>query len=388
MRILISGGGIAGLTLAFWLRQHGFSPTVVEQAPGVRGGGYMIDFWGLGFDVAEKMGIVEALEAEHCEIPVLEFVDERSRTKSRLQIRKMREMIGFRHFNLLRSGLERVLFEKVRDDVEIRFGASITALHEEDGAVAVELGGRTETFDVVVGADGLRSNTRRLVFGPDEKFERFLGYYTASYTVPNHLGRDDVFWTYTVPGRQVGIYPIGDGQLATFFIYSSREPHGRLSPEARKNELAERFADLAWETPRILEGMAAATDFYFDAVSQVHMDTWSARRVALVGDACQCVSLVAGQGSALAMAGAYVLAGELKRAGGDHAQAFSRYQAVMKPEIARKQKMALRFASSFVPASSFSLFVRDAFVKLMFLPGLSRYFIRLLLTEDMKLDDY
>ena len=388
-RILISGGGIAGLTLAFWLRRYGFTPTVIEIAPGVRGGGYMIDFWGLGYDAIERMGIVEEVAAAHYEIPVLEFVDERDRVGSRLKVRKMREMIGWRHFNLLRSDLERVLYDQVKDHVDIRFATSIAALRATAGSVEVDFAEKgTETFDLVIGADGLRSNTRRLVFGPDDEFEKYLGYYVASFTLDNFTEKKDTFRLLTVPGKQVAMYAIAGNQLATYFLFAEPESLGHASLAERKEMLASRFAGVEWETPRLLQAMDASRDFYFDSVSQVRMAGWSSGRVALVGDACQCVSLISGQGSALAMAGAYVLAGELKRAEGRHAEAFGRYEAIMMPEIARKQKMAVRFASSFVPRSRSGIFFRDLFVGLMFLPLVSRYFIKQFLSDDLELEDY
>jgi 2-polyprenyl-6-methoxyphenol hydroxylase-like FAD-dependent oxidoreductase len=384
---LISGGGIAGLTLGHWLRRHGLHPTILELAPGPRGGGYMIDFWGVGFDVAEKMEILGALEREHCDIPRLEFVDERSAVRAVLEVRRLREMMGGRHFNLLRSGLEKALYEKVKDDVDIRFSTSIRALHQQNGAVEVELSdGTAETFDLVVGADGLRSHTRRLVFGEDDQFERFLGYYTATFTLPNHLGRKDVFQSYTAPERQVGIYSIPNDKLAAFFIFREREPFGHLSREARQERLRAAFFDLGWETPRLLNAMGSADDFYFDAVSQIVMPEWSKGRIALVGDACQCVSLISGQGSGLAMAGAYILATELAHAKRDHSFAFATYQALVQREIARKQRMAVRFASSFVPESRAGIVVRNALLGVMRFRPAMRYFIRRFISDQLVLE--
>lgn len=388
-RVLICGGGIAGLTLGHWLLRHGFEPTILEAAPAVRGGGYMIDFWGLGYEVAERMGLLAGLRGAHREIPRIEFVDEQGRVRGGLQVRKLREMIGWRHFNLLRSGLERVLYDHVKGQVEVRFGTTITAARQDEGGVEVDLSsGASERFDLLVGADGLRSRTRRLLFGPDERYERYLGYYTASFTIPNYLGRDDVFQSFSVPDRQIGVYAVPGDQLATFFIFRAARPFGRLSVEEQRQRLREVFRGLPWEAPRLLDAMDAAPDFYFDAVSQVQMPAWSAGRVTLCGDACQCVSLISGQGSALAMAGAYVLAGELRRAGGDLPQALRRYEALMRPEIERKQQMARRFAASFVPASRLGIFVRDTFVRLMFLPLVSRFFISQFLDDGIRLEAY
>lgn len=387
-RVLISGGGIAGLTLGYWLARHGFQPTIIESAPSVRGGGYMIDFWGLGYDVAERMGIIEPLSRAHYNVAKLDFVDENNRIRSSFRIERMREAMGGRHFSLLRSDLERVLYERAKDVADIRFSTTIGELNQDEDGVDVMLGSKKERFDLVVGADGLRSNTRRLVFGSDEQFEKYLGYYTASFTIENFLDRSDVFASYTEPGRQVGIYPVANHQLATFFIFSQREHLGHLDAEARTAALERAFESSKWKTPALLMKMRSAGDFYFDSVSQIQMPAWSKGRVALAGDACQCVSLVAGQGSALAMAGAYVLAGELKQSAGAHASAFQRYEAFLRPEIADKQQLAQRFAKSFVPPSRFGMFARDVFVRLMFFRFLSRYLVKRFLANELTLAGY
>lgn len=385
-RILISGGGIAGLTLAYWLRRRGFEATVIESAPGPRGGGYMIDFWGLGYDVAERMSLLEELRDLHYEIPSLDFVDENDRIAGRFPVRVLRKCVGGRHFSLLRSDLERVLFEHARHDVDLRFSTSISEIHEDLSAVQVKFeDGSSERFDLLVGAEGLRSSTRRQVFGPDEKFERFLGYYVASFTVDDPSARRDAFRMFSVPGKQVGLYSVAGGKLAAFFIFRQSTRDGHLSVDARKKKLAEVFADVGWETPGLLERMHEAPDFYFDAVSQIRMPSWSRRRVALVGDACQCVSLVAGQGSALAMAGAFILAEQLERAGGRYAEAFAWYQAMLMPEIERKQDMAERFASSFVPASRFGIAIRNQFAHLMFVPFIARYFVKRFMADTIQI---
>lgn len=388
-RILINGGGIAGLTLAWWLRRRGFEPTVLEVAPAPRAGGYMIDFWGMGIDVAERMAIMDQLRRAHVEIPSMEFVDTNDRVRARFPIRRMRESIGWRHVNLLRSSLERVLYNAVKNSVEIRFGTGVESLRDDGKGVDVTLtNGTTERWDLVVGAGGLHSHTRRLVFGPDDSYEKYLGYYTASYTMDDFIGGPKVFKTCSLPGRQAGVYSIGDGRLAAFFVFHETKTFGHLTPEAQRAKLLSVYGGDGWITPRLLQRMDRAPDFYFDAVSQIRMTPWSRGRVALVGDACQCVSLVAGQGSALAMGGAYALAGELAKAGGDHVHAFRRYEDIMTPEILRKQHLALKFASSFVPAKKFGIFVRDMVVRAMVLPGLTGLVARGAMLDSLRLPDY
>ncbi len=389
--VLISGAGIAGLTLAFYLKKYGFDPTVVEIAPTLRQGGYMIDFWGVGFDVAERMGILPDLEKAHYHIPELVFVDKNGRRRGTFQADRLRKLINYRHYNLLRSGLANALYSKTKNDCEFLFGKSVRNLTQSDDGVDVDFSDDTvRRFDLVVGTDGLNSSMRNLVFGPIDQFEKFLGYYTASFTVDNYLGRNGVFNSYSVPGMQIGIYSVNDNKLSTFFIFKVPKKYHYESHDTatQKKLLTDAHRGIGWECPMLLEKMHDAPDFYFDAVSQIQLPQWSSGRVTLGGDACQCVSLIAGQGSSLAMAGMYVLAGELKNAQGNYQEAYARYEQIMHGEIRRKQVMAQRFAGSFVPNTTFGIWFRNTFCNLMFLPGLSRWFINQFLADSLKLPDY
>lgn len=390
-RILISGGGIAGLTLAYWLKRFGFTPVVVESAPHNRLDGYMIDFLGPGYTVAERMQILQALETEQSryKIDELLFVNAKNKKTGSLKTSRMRELLSQRYFNLLRSGLERCIYDQVKNECDIRFETTIKDIKDgKDGIEVTFSRGQAETFDLLAGADGLRSNTRRLVFGPDEQFERFMGYYTSAFTVDNFIGQDRLFLSYTEPGRQAGIYDAGAGHLATFFIYRSPEILPHMHQNEKKQQLKEAFRGLNWYIPEILRRMELTEDFYFDAVSQIELEQWHRGRTVLLGDAAQAVSLISGQGASLAMAGAYILAGELKKAGGDYSQAFAAYQQIMQPEIRRKQKMARDFAGSFVPESGFGLFLRNLFTNLMSVPLVSDYLVNRYFNDKLNLQDY
>lgn len=390
-RILISGGGIAGLTLGYWLKEHGFEPIIIEIAPEMRVGGYMIDFWGVGFTVAERMNILQQLEAEQNQYKIheIKFVNEKSEQVGGLKTAKLREMVNGRYFNLLRSSLEKVLYETIKETVDIRFATSITEIKQDAAGVQVIFNnGNAEKFDLLIGAEGLRSNTRRLIFGPDKDYELFLNYYTAAYTIENFIGKDELFLSYSAPGKQVGIYDVGNNQLATFFIFASKENYGQIHLAEKKQKLLNAFKTTGWYTPELLNRIKTAPDFYFDAVSQIELPVWHKNRIALVGDAAQAVSLISGQGSSLAMAAAYVLAGELKKHQGDFEKAFASYQSIMKPEIQRKQKSARSFASSFVPASNFGIFMRNLFTNLITVPLVSKYFINMYISDKLNMEKY
>lgn len=389
-KVLISGAGIAGLTLAYWMQKSGMEVTIVEKASHLREGGYMIDFWGLGFDVSEKMEILSELAKAHYTIPEFEFVNEKNERVGGFDVLKLRSLIQYRHFNLLRSNLEKILFETVKDNVKFMFSDSIRFINSANSEVRVtfESGSEAE-FSIVIGADGLHSNVRNLKFGPEEQFEKYLGYYVASFTVDNYLKEDRIFYSYSTPGKQVSLYSLRENKLATLFVFKSEMKLALdVEEECGKEVLRTVYRNVGWECPRLFEAMNESPDFYFDRVSQIEMDHWFSGPIALVGDACQCVSLIAGQGSSLAMAGAYILAGELKEARGEVQAAFHNYERILKPEIGRKQRLAQEFASSFVPDTKFAIWKRNTFTNLMFLPFVSRWFINKYLADNVRLKNY
>jgi 2-polyprenyl-6-methoxyphenol hydroxylase-like FAD-dependent oxidoreductase len=313
-------------------------------------------------------------------------VNEKNEKVGGFNLLKLRSLIQYRHFNLLRSNLEKILFEAVKDNVQIIFSDSIRSINPSvSGAnVTFESGSHAE-FSIVIGADGLHSNVRNLTFGTEEKFEKYLGYYAASFTIDNYLNEDHIAYSYSIPEKQISLYSLRENKLATLFVFKSTD---KVQEECGKETLRTVYRNAGWECPRLFEAMNHSPDFYFDRVSQIQLDQWSRGPVVLVGDACQCVSLIAGQGSSLAMAGAYILAGELKEAGGDIQKAFHNYEEILKPEIERKQRLASDFASSFVPETKFAIWKRNKFTNLMLLPFVSRWFINKYLSDKVRLKSY
>jgi 2-polyprenyl-6-methoxyphenol hydroxylase-like FAD-dependent oxidoreductase len=385
--VLISGAGIAGPTLAYWLKRAGFVPTLIEHAPAPRRGGYVIDFWGLGYDIAERMGLEPAILGEGYRIREMRVVDTNGKRISGFGTKVFVELTGGRYITIGRSALARLLYETAA--TETIFGDEIAALDERQDHVAVRLKSGTERrFDLVVGADGLHSAVRRLAFGPQDRFEKSLGYVFAAFEAQGYRPRtEDVYVTYNEPGRMIGRVSLRDDKTLVLFVFADGgAPMHDLS--AQKALLRKEFGNRGWECARILAALDGPGELYVDRVSQIRMPQWSRGRIALVGDAAYCVSLLAGQGSALAMTGAYVLAGELMKAGGRHEHAFAAYEKILRDFIVRKQQGAARFATAFAPKTWFGLWFRNWVVRAAAIPGVARLTFGRDIIDSLRLPDY
>jgi len=281
------------------------------------------------------------------------------------------------------------IFGRIEGQVETIFGDSISTLVEGDSSVRVGFAsGVQRQFDLVLGADGLHSRVRELAFGSEDRFEKFLGYKAAAFGIDGYRPRDElVYVMYTEVGQQVARFAMRDNRTMFLFTFADPDANGGDLP-AQKALLRQRFGASGWECPAILDALDRVNELYFDRVSQIRMDAWSHGRVALVGDAAYCVSLLAGQGSALAMAGAYILAGELHRANGDYHAAFARYQALFAPLIRSKQKSALRFAAAFAPKSHLTLFPRNRILNMLNLPWVADWAVGRDLADSITLPSY
>ncbi|KAB8196255.1 NAD(P)-binding protein [Nonomuraea phyllanthi] len=359
MKVLISGAGIAGLTLAYWLRRHGHEPVVVERAPHGRLGGYGVDFFGTGYDVAARMDILDRLTPYRLPVDTVAFVDASGRPGARMTEALLDRIIKGPHLPLMHTTLEGALLDAVGDDVEIRFGESIAAVRDTGTAVEIDFtGGGTQRFDLLVGADGIHSRTRELVFGPEPGFAHYLGCRLASYPVADRYDWGRVRAHYTEPGRQVVVYPTGEpGELVALFLF--RSSHSGNVPRAERPELLRsRFGGMGWLTPSLLADAPDGESIFMDTMTQIVMPSWHRGRVALVGDACGCMTMVSAQGVSMAMAGAYLLA-EALESERDHERAFARYQERMHGEVTRRQRNALRFTRTLVPASRAGLVAQN-----------------------------
>jgi 2-polyprenyl-6-methoxyphenol hydroxylase-like FAD-dependent oxidoreductase len=388
--VLISGAGIAGPTLAYWLKRAGYVPTLVERATALRRGGYVVDFWGLGYDIAERMGLLPAIERAGYHVREMRIVGDDGARVAGFGTRVFDELTGGRYVTLARSDLSRLLFETISGSTEIIADDEIIALEELPDCIKVQLqrGGKRR-LDLVIGADGLHSGVRRLAFGPQHAFERHLGYAVAAFEARGYARRDeDLYLMYGQPRRMIGRFSLHDDRTLFIFVFAHDRDCRLAAPAGQKAKLREVYRDARWECPQILDELDRAGALYVDRVSQIRMDAWSRGRIALVGDAAFCVSLIAGQGSALAMASAYMLAGELAQADGHYRRAFGAYEARLRDYVGSKQRGAERFAAAFAPKTSWGLWFRNQVVKAFAWPGAAKLVIGRDIADRISLPAY
>jgi len=377
-KVLISGAGIGGLTLAYFLHKNGYQPVIAEKAPSLRDGGYMIDFFSSGISVAEKMGIIDQLkEKDHGSNIIMQY-SEKGIKQFILNMSGFRASVKGRLFNFLRTDLADVLYEKIKDDVEVRFLTSIETVTQNDRQVAVIFNnGKQETFDFLVGADGLKSNLRSKVFQQEKVEELYLGYYVCAFehNVPMNVNKGEVI-SMLCPKRQVMTYDVGNGISNSLFVFKS-EKHKHLSTKEEVEVLKKEFADFASPVPEIIEAAAKKEKLFFDQVTQIRIhDKWHKGKVVLVGDAAFCITLLSGQGSSMAMTAAYILSEQLRKYGNDVTQAFENYEKELRPMIESMQEKALKNAATFVPATTFNLWIRNLLAPLVFKKIFSSFLIK------------
>ncbi|MGB6176727.1 MAG: FAD-binding domain [Methylocella sp.] len=389
--VLISGIGIAGTTLAYWLGERGFKPTLVERASHLRTSGYVIDFWGFGYDIAERMGLLSGLKSEGYDVEEVRFVNAEGRREGGFGVDIFRSLTGGRYVSIARSDLAKLIYHKIDGQSETIFGDSIVGIEDtgDDVGVVFERSA-PRRFDLVIGADGLHSAVRELVFGTQSRFEKYLGYAVAAFEIKGYRPRDErVYVSHGVPGKQVSRFPMRDDRTLILFVFADGSDRNAAVHDmtGHKAILHKEFDDVGWECPRILAALDACDDVYFDRVSQIEMEVWSRGRVALVGDAAFCPSLLAGQGAALAMISAYVVAGELGQSEGRPEVAFRRYEQLLRPFMTAKQGVAERFASSFAPKTRLGLFLRNKVMNAFALPFVANRVLSGLL-DRIELPDY
>jgi 2-polyprenyl-6-methoxyphenol hydroxylase-like FAD-dependent oxidoreductase len=353
MRILISGASISGPVLAYWLTLRGFDVTVVERATELRKtGGHAVDLFRPAMEISEKMGVLPQIEALATGTDTLTMYRQWSDRPIHVDLTKIVGAVSDRHVEIMRDDLSEAYYDAGRDDVEYIFGDSIMAI-SPDGDVTFEHSA-PRRFDVVVGADGLHSNVRRLVFGDDAGRTQWLGGYLAVQSVPKALAREGEMDMHIGAGLLAGIYtaaPLDDAR-GLFMFRSKEELQYHYRDVLRQKELLRNaFAGMDPTVDGWLDQLEDTPTFYFDSITQLQLDTWSRGRVTLVGDAAYCPGPAVGGSTSIAVLGAYVLAGELAQANGDYTRAFASYEQQMANPVRRSRAFARTVSKSLVPGS-------------------------------------
>lgn len=352
MRILVSGGGVAGLSTAIDLGAYGHDVTIVERAHHLRVNGSPVDIRGDALDVADKMGVLGQIRDRRIDMSErVQFVDANGAVVAEPAFDEINDSPD--DTEIPREDLTTILYNHLGPSVGLRFGESISELDDDGGGVNIRFAsGAHDRYDLVVGADGMHSAVRRLTFGPEQQFLRHLGFYIALAVLPDYTpaGRHNPM--YNFPGHMAGIATYNDKALAVFMFRSPWINYDYHDLAAQKQILADAFVNhREWRIPELIEAAAADPELYFDSVSQIHMPAWHRGRVVLVGDSAHCTSSLTGRGTSLAMTGAWFLAQALRDHQNDIAQAWQQYDRYQRPLATTTQAMAAPGGDRLVPAT-------------------------------------
>lgn len=377
-RVLISGASVAGPVLAYWLHRFGFQPTVVERTAELRfgGGGHAVDLFGPAVQIIEWMGALPQVRDARTRTEIISYLREGHRPVD-APAELMSEGVSERHIEIMRGDLTKIIYDAGRTDIEYVFGNSISTLQETDQAIEVTFEqGPPRTFDLVIGADGLHSITRRLAFGDEHQFLHFLGGYLAVFTAPNYLDLQQRMLGFADVGRTAAIYPVREsGQARVLLLWRTRTPHDydRHDPAAQRRLIHNLYGDMGWEMPRLLTELDKADDLYMDSISTIVMDTWTRGRVTLVGDAGYSPGSAVGGGTSLAVVGAYVLASELAASSGDYLRGLAAYERALRPAVRHSQTIGPYVIKTLIPRSRLHVWATaQAIYLLPRLPGPAR----------------
>ena len=373
---LVVGAGIAGLTAAWHLASYGWRVTVLEQAPALRSSGYMMSLSGPGYDVTRAMGLLPALQAHHTPIDQSVCMDRDGRELWQLSYPEALNVLEW--ITLSRSDLVRELYAACGSDVDVRFGTTVTELTQVANGCSVTLStGETMLVDIVIGADGVHSPTRRMLFG-DASFTESLGYRCSALLLPDAFGLGHNFMSYAEPGRVTEFYTLSDGVVACLFVW--RDPDTRhVRTEDSLDVLRQAYAGAHPLVQEAIDGGATGEPVYFDNLELVDLPRWSEGRCVLIGDAAHCLTLVSGQGASLAIASAWKLAKALQS--NDVASALASHEAILRPLIARLQVRSRRIAKGYVPKTRWGFFVRNLVMRNIPAQWLGKYLVRSVQSE-------
>jgi 2-polyprenyl-6-methoxyphenol hydroxylase-like FAD-dependent oxidoreductase len=373
VKVVICGAGIAGLAAANRLSTLGVQVVLLERSRGPRDQGYIIDIFGPGYDAAEAMGLLPTMKDFAYRPDGASLVNERGHQRAGLPYALLAEARRGRLLSIMRPDLEKVLHHNLPDEVDLRVGATVVDVSDHHDRVVVTLDdGEQLEGDLVVGADGIHSTVRNLMFGAQSRFLRYLGLHVAAFIIDApHIAsvlNDRVLLTDTID-RNMGFHTLRDGRVAVFAVHRTAE---QSMPADTRAAMRDTYRDLGWLVPEALQLCPPSEEIYYDQVAQIEMPRWSKGRVALLGDACYAVSLMAGQGASLAMAGAGILADQLHSAPSIES-ALTAYERLFRPVAEEKQKNGRGATRWLVPTSATEIWMRRTVLRLARLPVVNRY---------------
>ena len=352
---LIVGSGVGGMAAAWWLLKHGWHPIVLEKNPAIRTDGYMLGLSGLGYTIAGEMGLMPELREKHRPIHENVYFGRDGRELWRA---KYQELLGHQDWiTLSRTDLVHTLRQALPQDLDLRFGTSVTAIEEDENGITATLSdGSTCRTALLIGADGARSTIRRLHFGPDSDFVRPLGYRFAGFQLQDTLGLGHDFLSFAEPGRLTEFYTLSEGRLATLYAWKT-EDHGYVTPEDRLRTLREAYSDAHETALHYIDSLVDDSTLYFDNLELVEMPRWSSGRVVLLGDAAHCLTLISGQGAGMAITSAKALAEELSER--SVPEALAGHEKRLRPAIEQLQARSRKIAPLFIPSTNRSFAMRN-----------------------------
>ncbi len=381
MRILIVGAGPAGLTLAACLLQRGIQPAIVEKAPAARTDGYAVGLHLNGWNVADRLGVLAALRRNAMPLGEALYRDSAGRRLFSYSYEDIATALGGKMIAIMRDVLQRELLQVVQSQIPISFDTTVTALEQrQDEVHATFANGSSDQFDLVVGADGIHSRVRELVFGKESEFIRPLGYRAAAWRMRTDRPLAASFVGHMDVGRQAALYRVTNDATATLFCWRDADT-AYVAPEQRQAVLVREFGNWTGEIARAVREPIDWTRAFFDTVAQIELPHWSDRRIVLVGDAAHCQTFFSGQGTSMAMAGAFILAEELARA--DAQDAVIAYERRMRSTVVRLQKASRSVGGKFVPTSKFGIWLQSHLAGILLSKRLVPLFARRLRVPDL-----
>lgn len=359
--VLISGASIAGLTMAYWMKQYGYRVTVVEIGPAPRMGGSPVDVRGDSLDTAQRMGILDAIKAAKLQTVGLEFMNATGEVEGMMRVEEIGAIRSGDDTEIRRDDLVKILYENAKDGIDYRFNNRIIALEQREEAVSVTFkDGTVEDYDFVIGADGIHSGVRKLVFGSEEQFSHFLNFYFSVFPADKSLGKKNYGQIYTTPTNLAVVYFYNEDSADGFLTFRANEKikYNRRDIDAQKQIVIDAFKGLGWKVPQLIDELKKADTFYFDQGCQIKMPGWTNGRVALIGDAGYAPAFPTGMGSTLAMQGATVLADAMAEEE-NYQVAFQKYNETFRPTVEALQATVYDGLSFLLPETQEAINVRN-----------------------------